>query len=124
MGNSTLLAIAKADLKTAKSLVNSKDKYQKHQAAYMVQQAIEKTLKYAIGQKTGTEPWGHDIGKLILAADVENVVVPDVIRQNAAMYTSWEVVSRYYPRTVIRRDNIAKAIRITDEWQANIGKKK
>ncbi len=124
MGNSTLLAIAKADLKTAKSLVNSKDKYQKHQAAYMVQQAIEKTLKYAIGLKTGTEPWGHDIGKLILAADVEDVTIPDVIRQNAAMYTSWEAVSRYYPRTVIRRDTIAKAIRITDEWQAEIKKKK
>jgi len=124
MGNSTLLAIAKADLKTAKSLVNSKDKYQKHQAAYMVQQAIEKTLKYAIGLKTGTEPWGHDISKLILAADVEDVAVPNIIRQNAAMYTSWEAVSRYYPRTVIRRDTIAKAIRITDEWQAEIKKKK
>ncbi len=30
----TLLAIVKADLKTAKSLVRSSDKFQKHQAAY------------------------------------------------------------------------------------------
>ncbi len=33
MMDNTLLAIAKADLKTAKSLVNSNDKFQKHQVA-------------------------------------------------------------------------------------------
>ncbi|MCR5475267.1 MAG: HEPN domain-containing protein [Lachnospiraceae bacterium] len=124
MDNSTLFAIAKADLKTAKGLVNSKDKYQKHQAAYFVQQSIEKTIKYCIGLKTGTEPWGHDISKLILAADVEGIDVPDIIRQNAAMYTSWEAVSRYYPRTIIRRDTIAKAIRIVDDWQRKVSKDK
>ena len=124
MDNSTIFAIAKADLKTAKGLVNSKDKYQKHQAAYFVEQSIEKTIKYSIGLKTGTEPWGHDISKLILAADVEGVDVPNVIRQNAAMYTSWEAVSRYYPRTVIRRDTIAKAIRVVDEWHLKIKRNK
>ena len=52
MGN-TLLSIAKADIKTAKNLVNSDDKYQKHQAAYLTQQGVEKTLKYAMSLKTG-----------------------------------------------------------------------
>ncbi len=56
----TLLAIAKADLKTAKHLVGSSDKFQKHQAAYFTQQAVEKTIKYVISQKTGSQPWGHD----------------------------------------------------------------
>lgn len=78
----TLLAIAKADLKTAKKLVDSSDKYQ------------------------------------------YEVEVPDEIVKNAAMYTSWEVVTRYYPTTVIRRDMIAKAIRVTDKWQMQIYKKK
>ncbi len=49
----TLLAIAKADLKTAKHLVGSSDKFQKHQAAYFTQQAVEKTIKYVISQKVG-----------------------------------------------------------------------
>lgn len=40
----TMLAIAKADLKTAKKLVDSDDKYEKHIAAYHTQQAMEKTL--------------------------------------------------------------------------------
>ena len=55
MGN-TLLSIAKADIKTAKNLVNSDDKYQKHQAAYLTQQGVEKTLKYTISLKTGGQP--------------------------------------------------------------------
>lgn len=50
--------------------------------------------------------------------------MPDEIVKNAAMYTSWEVVTRYYPTTVIRRDMIAKAIRVTDKWQMQIYKKK
>lgn len=66
----TLLSIAKADIKTAKSLVNSDDKYQKHQAAYMTQQGVEKTLKYVISLKTGGQPWGHDIDKLVKIAQV------------------------------------------------------
>ena len=120
MTDKTLFAIAKADLKTAKSLVNSSDKYQKHQAAFMVQQSIEKTLKYAISLTTGGQPWGHDISKLILIAEQNGVYVPKEISDNASVYTSWEVVSRYYPTSVIRRDAIAKAIRITGAWQKDL----
>ncbi len=118
--SNTLLAIAKADIKTAKSLVNSNDKYQKHQAAYMTQQGIEKTLKYAISQKTGGQPWGHDIAKLVLVAQSNGVDVPDFIVRKADMITSWEVVSRYYPTSVIRRDTISHAIRVIDDWQKKL----
>lgn len=48
MSQSTLLAIAKAALLTASELVMSENKFQKHPAAYMTQQSIEKTLKYLI----------------------------------------------------------------------------
>ena len=120
MTDKTLFAIAKADLKTAKSLVNSSDKYQKHQAAFMVQQSIEKTLKYAISLSTGGQPWGHDISKLILVAEQNGVSVPNEIIENASVYTSWEVVSRYYPTSIIRRDAIAKAIRVTDSWHKSL----
>jgi HEPN domain-containing protein len=119
MGN-TLLSIAKADIKTAKNLVNSDDKYQKHQAAYLTQQGVEKTLKYAISLKTGGQPWGHDITKLVIFAQQNGVDVPDFICKKAKMITSWEVVSRYYPTSVIRRDTIAHVIRVADEWQKKL----
>lgn len=118
--SNTLLAIARADIKTAKSLVNSTDKYQKHQAAYMTQQAIEKTLKYVISQKTGGQPWGHDVAKLVIIALDNGIAVPDFIRKKANMITSWEVVSRYYPASVIRRDTISHAIRVIDDWQKKL----
>lgn len=120
MTDTTLLAIAKADLKTAKMLVQSSNKYQKHQSAYMVQQSIEKTLKYLISVKTGGHPWGHDIAKLILIAKQNNIFVPSAIVEKSRLYTSWEVVSRYYPTSVIRRDSISKAIRIMEEWHKNL----
>ena len=119
MGN-TLLSIAKADIKTAKSLVNSDDKYQKHQAAYFVQQGVEKTLKYAISLKTGGQPWGHDITKLVMLAQQNGIFVPSFICQKSKTITSWEVVSRYYPTSIIRRDTIAHVIRVADEWQKNL----
>ena len=119
MGN-TLLSIAKADIKTAKNLVNSDDKYQKHQAAYLTQQGVEKTLKYAISLKTGGQPWGHDITKLVILAQQNGVDVPDFICKKAKMITSWEVVSRYYTTSVIRRDTIAHVIRVADEWQKKL----
>lgn len=116
----TLLAIAKADLKTAKSLVGSSDKYQKHQAAYFTQQAIEKTIKYVVAQKAGSQPWGHDISQLIVIAQNNGIEIPEEIVKNAALYTSWEVVTRYYPTTIIRRDSISKAIRIVKQWQKSV----
>lgn len=82
----TLLAIAKADLKTAKKLVGSSDKFQKHQAAYFTQQAIEKTIKYLVLQKTGSRLWGHDITQLVAAAGQEGVPVPEEIINRAAIH--------------------------------------
>ena len=116
----TLLSIAKADIKTAKSLVNSDDKYQKHQAAYMTQQGVEKTLKYVISLKTGGQPWGHDIDKLVKIAQSNGVDVPDHICKMANKITTWEVVSRYYPTSVIRRATISHVIRVADEWQKKL----
>lgn len=46
MSNTTLLALAKADIKAAEICVDNNDKYVKLHAAYCTQQAIEKTLKY------------------------------------------------------------------------------
>ena len=80
----TLLAFAKADLKTAKKQVNSADKYEKHIAAYHTQQAIEKTLKY-LAEKKGQNLWGHDLTKLILQCRKLGIQVPALIVRNSAM---------------------------------------
>ena len=122
MTQPTLLAIAKADLLTAGKLVNSSNKFQKHQAAYMTQQSIEKTLKYLIEIKTGTQPWGHDIRKLVNEAKKHVIYVPKRIDEKAEIYTNWEVVARYYPTRVIYRNTIKSAIDVTHKWHIAISR--
>lgn len=122
MAQPTLLAIAKADLTTANKLVHSDNKYIKHQAAYFTQQSIEKTLKYLIDLKTGSQPWGHDIEKLIKQAKSCGISVPKIIEDHKTIYSSWEAVTRYYPQAVIRRDTVKKAIQATKEWHSSLKK--
>lgn len=119
----TLLSIAKADLKTAKRCVLSEDKYEKHIAAYHTQQAIEKTIKY-LAMQEGLNLWGHDIAKLISQCKSIGLEIPTEIQKNARVYTLWETISRYYPTQRIRRDSIQKAIRIVEEWIAELEQKK
>ena len=116
MAQPTLLSIAKADLITAERCVDSENKHIKHHAAYHTEQAIEKTLKFLIEAKKGSFPWGHDIAKLVYEAEKYGIMVPKEIKDNADVYTEWEVTSRYYPQKAIRRDTIKKAINITKEW--------
>ena len=116
----TLFTIAQADLKSAIRLVDSNDKFQKHQAAYFTQQSIEKTIKYLIQLHTGTFPWGHDIAKLVKEASKYNIYIPSLVIKNANTYTDWEVVSRYYPRKVIRRDSIKNVINEVKKWHKDL----
>lgn len=121
MTEPTLLSIAKADLKTAKRCVLSEDKFEKHIAAYHTQQAIEKTIKY-LEMQEGLNLWGHDIAKLISQCKIVGIYIPSEIQKNARVYTLWETNSRYYPTQSIRRDSIQKAIRIAEEWIAEVEK--
>ncbi|MBO5302799.1 MAG: HEPN domain-containing protein [Lachnospiraceae bacterium] len=123
MAEPTLLSIAKADLLTAGNLVNSENKYIKHQAAYFTQQAIEKTIKYLIQLKTGKFPWGHDIDKLVRLAKQNDIFVPEEIDKHKMVYTEWESVARYYPQKIIRRDTICRAINETKRWHMELRNK-
>lgn len=122
MAQPTLLSIAKADLITASRLVDSEDKFIKHQAAYFTQQSIEKTLKYLICLKTGSQPWGHDIEKLVKQTKSLGIQIPARIDKYKTVYTSWEAITRYYPQKIIRRDMIKKAIDTTQQWQIDLKK--
>lgn len=101
-------------------MVDSSNKYEKNLSAYHTQQAIEKTIKHLIDSKTGYQPWGHDIEKLVVQADSCGVVIPNYIRSHASMITSWEVITRYYPRKAIRRDTIQRAVNEVLKWHSSL----
>lgn len=122
MAQPTLLSIAKADLISASRLVESENKFIKHQAAYFTQQSMEKTLKYLITLNTGLQPWGHDIEKLVKQAKELGIQIPERIDNFKTVYTSWEAITRYYPQKVIRRDMIRKAIGTVQQWHIELKK--
>ena len=82
-----------------------------------MQQAIEKTIKLKAMIK-GLNLWGHDINKLIVnckKAQID-IQIPALIKRNAIMYTRWEASCRYAPATVVNKNSIWAAYRITLAW--------
>ena len=104
-------------MKIADNYAESEDKALRLQAAYHVQQAIEKTIKLKAELK-GVSLWGHDIDVLLkkctdAGIDIE---VPNIIVDKADMYTHWEAECRYYPIKVVRKDSIRKAYDAVACW--------
>lgn len=110
-------SLIKADLKLVFDHYDDKDKAVKLQAAYHMQQAIEKTIKLKAEIK-GLNLWGHDIDILIQRCDNHgiDIDVPEYIRDKADEITHWEAECRYYPISVVRRDVIKKVYDVTLKW--------
>lgn len=110
-------ALIMADLKIVNHYADSSDKSEKLQAAYHMQQAIEKTIKLKAMIK-GLNLWGHDINKLIgncIKSGIDIDILP-LIKRNAIMYTKWEASCRYAPSTFVNKNSIWAAYRVTIAW--------
>ncbi len=110
-------ALIQADLKIAENYGESDDKALRLQAAYHVQQAIEKTIKLK-AEVLGVSLWGHDIDVLIQKCNDAgiDIKVPKLIKEKADMYTHWEAECRYFPIKVVRKDSIMSAYNCVKEW--------
>lgn len=110
-------ALIKADLKIVDNYAASDDKALRLQAAYHMQQAIEKTIKLKAEIK-GISLWGHDIDVLLKSCDDKgiDIDVPKIVKEKADMYTQWEAECRYYPVKVVRKDSIIKVYDIVKKW--------
>ena len=110
-------ALIKADLKLVTENYQDADKAIRLQAAYHMQQAVEKTIKLKVGIE-GLNLWGHEIDVLIKKCDDNNINIdiPKLIRNKADVISHWEAECRYYPVTVVRKDSIKKVFDVTLEW--------
>lgn len=106
-----------ADLSIVYHYTDSNNKSEKLQAAYHMQQAIEKTIKLKAMIK-GLNLWGHNIHMLIHECDKRDIDigVPNFIRKRAGTYTSWEASCRYTLAAVVNKNSIWAAYRVTVEW--------
>ena len=98
----------------------------KNIAAYHIQQAVEKNIKYQI-YKSGVsinnaQMYTHNIEKLIIYGDSLNIqfYVPDYIRTNSLKITDWEAGSRYDIGFSIRIDTLKKTYNSITEWFSKI----
>ena len=119
--------IIRADIIAAKQAIEYFDKKGikdiKNVAAYHLQQAAEKLIKYQIYQSIGTnvsikQMYTHDLSKLIEYADAEGIylVVPEYIAAHINSITDWEAGSRYSISFSVRIDSLKKCYEVIDKW--------
>lgn len=118
--------LIKADIITAKQAI---EYYQEHRikdiknvAAYHIQQAIEKIIKYQI-YKSGKEinnsqMYTHNIERLIVYGETLNINldVPEYVRKNSIKISDWEAGSRYSVAFSIRIDTLMTVYDVVTEW--------
>ena len=117
-----LLERANADILLAQYAISKEgnpanDEYMIDMAAYHVQQAIEKTLKYILRTKAGIdeETKGyktHDIAYLIAWIEEKTLPIPDGLKSMDDVITEWESASRYGNSYISTVADIKEAIRL------------
>ena len=122
--------LIKADLIAARQAIEYYDqqgiKDIKNVAAYHLQQAAEKLIKYQIYQSgaavSHSQMYTHNIERLIVYGDSLGVPmkVPAYVREKSLILTDWEAGSRYDIGFSIRIDVLKRTYEILSAWLAEI----
>ncbi len=123
-------SLIKADMIAARQAIEYYEqkgvKEIKNIAAYHLQQAAEKLVKYQIYQSLGSADnrrmYTHDLSKLLDYAEAEGLalIVPDYIKDHANQITDWEAGSRYDFGFVCRIDTLKKCCESIEEWEKQV----
>lgn len=89
-------------------------------AAYHLQQAIEKMLKFEINSVGQQFRWTHSILELCNQADEYSISYPEWVYQNAETLTSYAEKTRYGKDLVGNRRKITELLVLTRKWYENI----
>lgn len=98
----------------------------KNVAAYHLQQAAEKLIKYQLYGKLekidNRRMYVHDLSKLVEYAEVEGLElnVPKYIREHINSITEWEAGSRYDIGFSIRIDSLKRCYEVIEEWERQL----
>lgn len=109
-----LFRSAKMDYETAKMIWSSpyNDEMILNNAAYHLQQAVEKVLKGALECVGVTVPNTHKISKLIrmIFDNGANLILTDWIDEHSEMLSEWEVETRYDMDFLVEKRKLDTAI--------------
>lgn len=122
--------LIKADIIAARQAIeyyeSSGIKSIKNIAAYHLQQAVEKLIKYQIYSSgvniNYSQMYTHNIERLIIYGDSLNIsiLVPEYIREKSLRITDWEAGSRYDVGFSIRVDILKKTYDVVKKWISKV----
>lgn len=98
----------------------------KNIAAFHLQQAAEKLIKYQIYKKVAEvdnhRVYTHNIDKLIDYADSLGIEIniPNYAREHAAELTDWEAGSRYFTSSSVDITVLEEAYDIISSWEKEV----
>ncbi|MBO6148120.1 MAG: HEPN domain-containing protein [Lachnospiraceae bacterium] len=120
------LGLIRADIIAARQAIEYYDlngnREIKNVAAYHIQQAVEKLIKYQIYQRAGSvsnsQMYTHNIERLIVYGDSLDIgiIVPRYVRDKSLRITDWEAGSRYDVGFSIRIDLLRRTYEVVVNW--------
>ncbi len=109
-----LFRSARMDYETAQMIWREQtaDEMILNNAAYHLQQAVEKILKGALECAGVTVPYSHKISKLVsmITNNGANLVVTDWLDDHAEMLSEWETETRYNMDFLVEKRKLDKAM--------------
>ena len=122
---SSLLDRAEADIAIAKLLLTpdgnpTNDEMITDQAAYHVQQAIEKILKFQTEMMGIPYRKTHNLIGLISELENNGFTVSDELKMRSFIISDWEASSRYNDDFIVVKSDIQKAIDLYEELRSDI----
>lgn len=119
-------SLIKADIIAAQQAIDYYDNHNikdiKNIAAYHLQQAAEKLIKYqiykALSDTNNRQMYTHDLRKLKDYAEAEgiDVIIPDYVQNHLDSITDWEAGSRYETDFTVRIVTVKKVYEAVSDW--------
>ncbi len=122
---SNLLKRAAVDIRIAKTLLThegnpTNDPMVTDQAAYHIQQGIEKALKYQTEISGLSYKKIHNLVGLIVYVESTGFIVSKDLKSMAYQISDWEASSRYNDNFTVNKADLEKALRLYEELEKQI----
>ena len=122
---SNLLKRARTDIQIAKTLLSpegnpTNDEMITDQAAYHIQQGIEKALKYQTEISGLPYKKIHNLVGLITDVEATGFTVSNELKSMAFQISDWEASSRYNDDFTVLKEDLLKAVHLYEELETQI----
>ena len=118
MRKADLLTRAEVDLGNIQPNIDrmTENEFYLDAAAYHIQQAVEKIMKYVLAQNGIKFPYTHKILELCEAFDSNGIDYPEWIYKDASLLTEYAEKTRYGDSLVGNKRKVIELLKLTQAW--------